>query len=83
MKKILCIVMVLLAVLLIFTGCSNRQLIDTTYRYDYAIIKLANGEVVEGKVQSWLDFENSDMIQVKIDGKSYLVHSVNCDLIDQ
>lgn len=81
MKKILCVAMVLLAVLLIFTGC-NRQIIDTTYRYDYAIIKLANGEVVEGKVQSWLDFENSDMIQVKIDGKSYLVHSVNCDLID-
>lgn len=82
MKKILCVAMVLLAVLLIFTGC-NRQIIDTTYRYDYAIIKLANGEVVEGKVQSWLDWENSDMIQVKIDGKSYLVHSVNCDLIDQ
>lgn len=82
MKKILCVAMVLLTVLLIFTGCSNRQIIDTTYRYDYAIIKLANGEVVEGKVQSWLDFESSDMIQVKIDGKSYLVRSVNCDLID-
>ena len=40
-----------------------------------------NGEVVEGKVSSWTDFEDGDQIQVKIDGKTYLVHSSNVVLI--
>ena len=64
------------------SGCGNRQIMDTTYKYNYAIVLLANGEVVEGEVQSWLDFENSDQIQVKIDGKTYLVHSMNITLIN-
>jgi hypothetical protein len=62
------------------TGC-NRQLIDTTYRFDKAVIGLPNGDVIEGKVQSWKDYDNSDQIQVKVDGKTYLVHSMNVTLI--
>ena len=49
--------------------------------YEYAIIGLPNGEVVEGRVSSWTDFEDGDQIQVKIDGKTYLVHSSNVVLI--
>ena len=56
-------------------------MIDTTYKFDRAIIELRNGTIVEGKVQSWTDFEDSDQIQVKIDGVTYLVHSSNIDLI--
>ena len=41
----------------------------------------SNGEIVEGKVSSWTDFEDGDQIQVKINGKSYLVHSSNIVLI--
>ena len=65
---------------LIFAGC-NKQMVDLTYSYEYAIIGLPNGEVVEGKVSSWTDFEDGDQIQVKIDGKTYLVHSSNVVLI--
>jgi hypothetical protein len=39
-------------------------------------------EVVEGKLNSWLDFDDSDVIQVKIDGKTYLTSYVNVCLID-
>ena len=81
MKKILYIALMLLIVITMFCGC-NRQVMDMTFRYDRCVISLPDGEIVKGKVQSWLDFENSDMIQVKVDGKSYLVHSVNCVLID-
>lgn len=66
----------------ILAACGNRQLIDTTYKFDRAIIKLPNGEVVEGKVQSWDDYDNSDTVQVKIDGVTYYVHMLNAALID-
>ena len=61
-------------------GC-NKQLIDVTYSFERAIVYLPNGEVVEGKVTSWTDYEDGDQIQVKIDGKTYLVHSSNVVLI--
>ena len=83
MKKIIAILLVAVVVLsmaLIATGC-NKQLVDLTYSYEYAIIGLPNGETVEGKVSSWTDFEDGDQIQVKIDGKTYLVHSSNVVLI--
>lgn len=65
---------------LLLTGC-NYQIIDTTYKFDRAIISLPNGEIVEGKVESWTDYEDGDQIQVKIDGKTYLVHSEDIVLI--
>ena len=82
MKKILATVLavMLLAAVLLLGGC-NKQMVDFTYSYEYAIISLPNGEVVEGKVTSWTDFEDGDQIQVRIDGKTYLVHSSNIVLI--
>lgn len=76
------LIAILLAIMLIvaLTGC-NKQLVDLTYAYDRAIIYLPNGEVVDGKISSWRDFEDGDQIQVKIDGKTYLVHSSNIVLI--
>lgn len=59
------------------------QVIDTTWSYERAIISLPNGYVVEGHVDSWKDFDSSDMIQVEIDGKSYLTHSSNVVLISE
>lgn len=81
MKKKL---LVLLAALTLTTtglvGC-NKQIIDTTYKYDYAIIMLPTGEIVEGDIQSWTDYSDGDQIQVKISGISYLVHSEDIVLI--
>lgn len=62
------------------TGC-NKQIVDLTYKFDYAIISLPNGEVVEGKVQSWKDYEDGDQIQVKVSDTTYLVHAANVALI--
>jgi len=75
MKKIIAAILVLIMIFAL-AGC-NKQIIDTTYHFNYAIIQLPNGDVVEGKVQSWTDFEDGDQIQVKIDGVTYLVHSAN------
>lgn len=87
-KAIIAIVVVVLVVLLAFliyweTHHGNRQLIDMKYRFSYGIIQLPNGEVVEGKVSSWLDYDDSDAVQVTIDGRTYLTHYSNVCLIDQ
>ena len=82
MKKIIVLLLVVILILstALLAGC-NKQMVDLTYSYEYAIIGLPNGEVVEGKVTSWTDFEDGDQIQVKIAGKTYLVHSSNVVLI--
>ncbi|MBE6978978.1 MAG: hypothetical protein E7431_01200 [Ruminococcaceae bacterium] len=83
MKKIIAVLLVAvigLSLALFTVGC-NKQMVDLTYSYERAIICLPNGEIVEGRVSSWTDFEDGDQIQVKIDGKTYLVHSSNVVLI--
>jgi ribosomal protein S1 len=80
MKKKIAIALTAALMTITLSGC-NRQVFDTTFKYDRAIIYLPNGEVIDGKVQSWRDYENSDQIQVKIDGVTYLVHSSNIVLI--
>ena len=81
MKKIVAIILAALMVLSL-SGC-NKQIIDLTYGFDKAIISLPNGKVVEGKVDSWNDYEDGDQIQVQIDGVTYLVHSSNIALIKE
>lgn len=79
-KKIMLVIPLLIAIALLFTGC-NKQIIDTTYNFNYAIIQLQNDTIIEGKVQSWRDFEDGDQLQIKIDNVTYLVHSSNCTLM--
>lgn len=80
MKKRVIAMVVALVLCFALTGC-NKQVLDTTFSFDSAIISLPNGEVITGKVQSWKDYEDGDQIQVKIDGVTYLVHSSNVALI--
>lgn len=85
-KRALCMLVVILLVvammLMFLTGC-NRQVIDTTFSYDNVILALPDGSVVSGKIESWKDYDDGDQIQVKIDGTTYLVHSVNIALIKE
>ena len=85
MKKWIAIVLaaILVASMSLFAVGCNKQVVDLTYSYEYAILSLPNGEIVEGKVSSWTDYEDGDQIQVKINGKVYLVHSSNIVLISQ
>jgi len=80
-KKLLNFALIIGAALTLCTGCGNKDIIDTVYTYDYAIIKLQNGEIVEGNVTKWSDYNDGDQIQVTIDGVTYLEHSSNIDLM--
>ena len=77
MKRFIVTLALTIAVL---TGC-NRQIVDTTWVYEYAMIILPDG-IIEGEISSWRDYDVSDMVQVKFkDGTTYLTHSTNVILI--
>lgn len=86
MKKIVTIILasaMMLGTAFALSGCGNKQIFDTTYTFTRAIISLPDGTVINGKVESWKDYEDGDQIQVKIDGVTYLVHSSNICLISE
>jgi hypothetical protein len=85
MKRFICFVLIIAitcALCFALTGC-NRQIIDSTWSFERAIIFLPDGEKIEGEVCSWKDYSESDMIQVAIDNKMYLTHSSNIILISE
>lgn len=50
---------------LFLCGCiGNNQIIDTTYTYKKAIVKMPDGEVKEIEVSSWSDYDDSDAISI-------------------
>lgn len=75
------IITAIVTLMFALVGCGNQQFMDTTYTFNYAQIKMMDGTVVEGKVDSWTDFEDGDQLQVKINGDTYLTHSSNVVLI--
>ena len=81
MKRLFYILLTAALIVTMFCGC-NKQVFDTTYTFDKAIISLPNGDIIEGEVQSWKDFDDGDQIQVVIDGKTYLVHSSQVVMIN-
>lgn len=83
MKKKIVAFFLMVMMLLSLCACGNKQLFDTTYKYDRAILSLPNGEVVDGKVSSWCDYADGDQLQVVINGTTYLVHSTNIVLISK
>jgi len=76
MKKIICVVLIL-SLALALTACKvgNRQVgWDTTQTFTHAILELGNGELIEGTVTSWRDFDESDVVQFTMNGVTYLTH---------
>jgi len=78
---LLFLVTVVIMATVVLTSC-NKQIIDLTYNFNYAYIILPDNTVVQGRVESWTDYEDGDQLQVKIDGVTYLVHSSDCVLVN-
>lgn len=63
--------------LIVLAGC-NQQILDTTYSFREVDVKMADGTVISGKLKSWMDYEDSDAIQVDIEGYgTYYTHMSN------
>lgn len=84
MKKltIISILCYLFSLIVFITSC-NYSVEGEGFKYSYAIIKLPNGEIVEGKVDSWSTASNCDLIRIKINGTAYCTNIDNCVLIDK
>ena len=86
MKKLLFLILAL-TMILSLCACGvpemgyNKQVFDLTYGFDEVVIALPNGDAICGKVDTWTDFENSDQIQVTVNGVTYYTHSTNVVLI--
>lgn len=83
MRKFWLILVVTLTLIfgLLYLASCNYNVVDLTYSFDYAYIELPNGELIEGEVSAWRDYEDGDQLQVTVNGNTYLVHSNNCVLV--
>lgn len=61
----------------------NQSWFDTTYSFERVQIAMPDGSYVDGDVESWQDYENSDVVQVEVGGKVYLTHYTNVVLISE
>lgn len=81
MKKIIAILMIIL-ILVSMVACGNKDMFDTVYTYDYAIIAFPDGTSKKVEIAQWTDYEDGDQLQITAtDGTIYLVHSEDCVLV--
>lgn len=79
MKRFL-IIFVVLAMMLMLVSC-NKQIFDTTFKFDRAVVKMPSGIIMEIELKKWADYDGEQLQLVSIDGTVYLVSSYNCVLI--
>ena len=70
---------------LFLCGCiGNKQIVDTTYTYKKAIVKMPDGEAKKIELSSWADYENSDAISIiGKNGEHIYTHLNNVVLIGE
>ena len=79
MKKFL-MALVLAVAILVMAACGttttgNRAVWGKDVQtFTYAYIRLGEKDIVEGYITQWRDYDDSDVVQIMIDGKYYLTH---------
>lgn len=68
---------------LLLTGCGNHDTIGTQYNFEYAMIRLPDGQVYEGKVDSWARSGSSDRVRITIEGIDYVTQYSNVCLFSK
>ena len=77
MKKLILLVLGIL----LLTGC-NYQIADLEYTFDKAVCNY-DGDKFELKIDKWKDYEDGEQIQVKSNGKTYLLSANKCYLVKE
>ena len=87
--KIIAVVLVLITFVLILSSCDGSYY-KTGNRitggkdvqtFTYAYIVLDGQEIAKGSITQWRDYEDSDVVQVLVNGKFYLTHYSNVVMI--
>ena len=85
--KIVAVVLVMIGLLVLLCACESHQVGNRithgkdVQSFQYAYVYLDGNKIVEGYVSQWRDYEDSDAVQVQIDGKFYLTHYSNVILV--
>ena len=80
MKKVFGLVALMLVVLLVLTACDTHTVGNRAtwgkdvQTFTYAYIRLGDKDIVQGYITQWRDYDDSDVVQIMIDGKYYLTH---------
>lgn len=79
MKKIIALILAILLFVTVLTGCGyNKQIFDMSYKFNYAVVNCLDGTTESGRIKSWNDYDDSDMVQVTFEnGKVFYTHSSN------
>ena len=83
MKRIIGLILAIvltLSVVLTLASC-NKQIFDTTYAFDYALVQFPDGTCEKIEIQKWDDYDGEQIQITSKDGTTYLVNSVNCILV--
>ena len=85
--KIAVLVVALVIALFMFSGCDEHKMGNRitggkdVQTFTYCYVVLGGKEVAKGAVTQWRDYDNSDTVQVLVNGKYYLTHYTNVVLI--
>ena len=85
MKRI-CVIIILILGVVLLSGCEHKTGNRITggkdvQTFNYCYVVLGGKEIVRGSVTNWRDYDNSDTVQVLVNGKYYLTHYTNVVLI--
>lgn len=67
----------------LLAGCGNADLVGTQYNFGYAMIRLPDGRIYQGKVDAWARSDDSDRVRVTIDGIDYVTQYSNVCLFSK
>ena len=84
--KIILLIAVLICCLFVFAGCEGKTGNRITYGKDvqtftYCYIVLDCKEIAKGAITQWRDYDDSDVVQILVNGKYYLTHYSNVVMI--
>ena len=86
--KLLLLIISIVACVFVFSGCEEMHKTGNritggkdVQTFTYCYIVLGGQEVVRGSITQWRDYDNSDVVQVLVNGKFYLTHYSNIVMI--
>lgn len=85
-KKVAIIVLLVACMLFVFAGCERKmgnRIVGgkDVQTFTYAYVVIGGQKVAEGAVTQWRDYDDSDTVQVLVNGKFYLTHYTNVVLV--
>jgi len=86
--KVIALVVVIILCVLMLSGCEDTHKTGNritggkdVQTFTGCYIVLGGKEIVRGAVTNWRDYDNSDTVQVLVNGKYYLTHYTNVVLV--